>query len=74
MDLDLEESSDCLFDFVELFDDVHFNNNSFLKLCGDILPQNQFKTPGRYLGIKFVSDRSMNKGGFKLVATATLGL
>lgn len=72
--VDIEVSTDCLFDYVEIFDGKEMKNtSSFGRICGNINPLNQILSSGRYLIVKFASDRSVNKGGFKLIATATLG-
>lgn len=73
--LDLEESSDCLFDFVEFFDGSQINNaTSMGKFCGTIVPSNQMSTTSRFLVVRFYSDRSTNKGGFRIILTASLGM
>ncbi|VDN93661.1 unnamed protein product [Brugia pahangi] len=72
--LDLEESSDCLFDFVEFFDGSQISNaTSMGKFCGAVVPSNQLSTTGRFLVVRFYSDRSANRGGFRIIATASLG-
>ncbi|VDK77902.1 unnamed protein product [Litomosoides sigmodontis] len=72
--LDLEESSDCLFDFVEFFDSSKINNlTSMGKFCGAIVPSNQMSTTSRFLVVRFYSDRSTSKAGFRIIVTASLG-
>ncbi|EJW81755.1 hypothetical protein WUBG_07333, partial [Wuchereria bancrofti] len=68
------ESSDCLFDFVEFFDGSQITNaTSMGKFCGAVVPSNQLSTTGRFLVVRFYSDRSASKGGFRIIATASLG-
>ncbi|OZC07943.1 CUB domain protein [Onchocerca flexuosa] len=70
----VKESSDCLFDFVEFFDGSQINNASSMgKFCGAIIPSNQMSTTDRFLVVRFYSDRSANRGGFRIIATASLG-
>ncbi|CAG9535646.1 unnamed protein product [Cercopithifilaria johnstoni] len=72
--LDLEESSDCLFDFVEFFDGSQINNTTSMgKFCGAIVPSIQMSTTGRFLVVRFYSDRSTSKEGFRIIVTASLG-
>ncbi|KAM3716945.1 Cubilin [Dirofilaria immitis] len=72
--MDLEESSDCLFDFVEFFDGSQINNaTSMGKFCGTVVPSNQMSTTGQFLVVRFYSDRSANRGGLKIIVTASLG-
>ncbi|TKR76615.1 hypothetical protein L596_017729 [Steinernema carpocapsae] len=73
-DFDIEMSNDCRFDYVELFNGINETEaNSLGKLCGDVLPPSQMFSTGRNMVVKFKSDRSNAKAGFRLVLTPTLG-
>ncbi|KAK0410740.1 hypothetical protein QR680_005299 [Steinernema hermaphroditum] len=74
MDFNIEPSNDCRFDYVELFDGANLTQAASLgKLCGDVVPPSQSFSSGRNLLVKFKSDRSNAKEGFRLVLTPTLG-
>ncbi|XP_017012897.2 cubilin homolog [Drosophila takahashii] len=70
LSFDLEESLDCSFDFVEIYDSLSAQQNDekakpLAKLCGSHLPED-LVSHSRQLVIKFVSDYSESDGGFEL--------
>ncbi|PIO77443.1 CUB domain protein [Teladorsagia circumcincta] len=73
--MDLEHSNDCVMDYLELVDGVDLNGTSFGKVCGGKaqMPAGRLYTKSNNLIVNFVTDRTMNSGGFKLVVIATLG-
>ncbi|KAK6051534.1 hypothetical protein COOONC_10960 [Cooperia oncophora] len=74
--MDLEMSSDCVMDYLELVDGVNMNGTSLGKFCGAKaqMPAGRLYTKSNNLMANFVTDRTMNSGGFKLIVTATLGI
>ena len=75
MDLQIETSFECKFDYVEVFDGPTMANETAMsgKLCGTEAPEGQMKTTGSNMIVHFASDYSTNAAGFRIVATATLG-
>uniref|UniRef100_A0A914Y5A1 CUB domain-containing protein n=1 Tax=Panagrolaimus superbus TaxID=310955 RepID=A0A914Y5A1_9BILA len=77
----------CNFDFVELYDGIQSNFSTTTttssstnttkglmgKYCGEDTPTDYLITTTPNMTIRFHSDHSSSKGGFKLVLTATLG-
>uniref|UniRef100_A0A914P907 CUB domain-containing protein n=1 Tax=Panagrolaimus davidi TaxID=227884 RepID=A0A914P907_9BILA len=71
----------CNFDFVELYDGILTNftttpNNTkglMGRYCGEDTPTDYLITTTPNMTIRFHSDHSSSKNGFKLVLTATLG-
>ncbi|XP_065362088.1 cubilin homolog [Calliphora vicina] len=62
---DLEESSDCSYDYVELYDNLAKENNQALeRYCNAHYPQS-FLTHSNILTVKFVSDVSDSAKGFE---------
>lgn len=60
---DVEETDNCVFDYVEIYDGI--NPNSSHKFCGDQIPP--IMTTGQNVAkIRFVTDQSINTGGFSL--------
>ncbi|XGW05440.1 hypothetical protein V3C99_016081, partial [Haemonchus contortus] len=73
--MDLEASSECVMDFIELIDGVDLNGTSLGKVCGGKaqMPAGRLYTKSNNLIVNFVTDRTMSSGGLKLVVIATLG-
>ncbi|XP_030381464.1 cubilin homolog [Scaptodrosophila lebanonensis] len=63
----LEASSDCTFDYVEVYDNLANNDSDepLGRYC-DLMPPPDFVSNSRLLTIKFVSDHSDNADGFEL--------
>ncbi|XP_025105249.1 cubilin-like isoform X2 [Pomacea canaliculata] len=67
--VDIEESgSYCTSDYVQVFDGSSSSSDSLGKLCGSIL--HDFYSSGQSMYIKFHSDSSIIKGGFRLTYQA----
>lgn len=79
-------NNDCNFDFIELFDSIVTNftiyptpkiypqNYKFMgRFCGEAIPKDYLVTSGSNMTVRFKSDHSNSKSGFKLTVTATLG-
>ncbi|XP_064643493.1 cubilin-like [Lineus longissimus] len=62
---DLEETSQCTSDYLQVFDGTDTRANSLGKFCGNQLPPNMAST-NRYFLIKFISDYSLAGTGFRL--------
>ncbi|EPB66549.1 CUB domain protein [Ancylostoma ceylanicum] len=73
--MELEASSDCGFDYVELIDGAELNGTSLGKVCGskEQMPKGRLYTKSNNLLVHFVTDHTLNEGRFKIVVTATLG-
>ncbi|KAI6211378.1 putative cubilin [Aphelenchoides besseyi] len=72
--INLEESDNCIFDYVELYDGPTLSNEtSFGRLCGPVSPHGHRVTTSNHAILHFVSDSSSNANGFFAVFTATLG-
>ncbi|EYC41622.1 hypothetical protein Y032_0562g3499 [Ancylostoma ceylanicum] len=73
--MELEASSDCGFDYVELIDGADLNGTSLGKVCGskEQMPKGRLYTKSSNLLVHFVTDHTLNEGRFKIVVTATLG-
>lgn len=62
----IEGSSDCNYDYVEVYDSLDVRNANYLsKYCDRRLPEDLLSN-SRHLVIKFVSDISESEGGFEL--------
>lgn len=71
----LENSWECRHDYVEIFDGRDFESSkSFGRYCGFDVPDEPLVTSGSNLLVQLITDQSLSHGGFKLVATAMLGL
>jgi hypothetical protein len=63
-----------MYDYVELYNDNEMTNASRIgRYCGNSAPKQLIVSSGRFMIITFVSDKSVNRGGFQVVVTATLG-
>ncbi|KAK6758656.1 hypothetical protein RB195_016091 [Necator americanus] len=73
--LELEASSECTFDSIELIDGINLNGTSMGKVCGskEQMPKSRLYTKSNNLLVHFVTDHTLNEGKFKIVVTATLG-
>ncbi|VDM59740.1 unnamed protein product [Angiostrongylus costaricensis] len=73
--MELEFSSGCGMDFVELHDGIDLNGTSMGKTCGpkSQMPPGRLYTKSNNLVVHFVTDHTLSKGGFKIVVIATLG-
>ncbi|KIH59974.1 CUB domain protein [Ancylostoma duodenale] len=73
--MELEASSDCGFDSVELIDGADLNGTSMGKVCGskEQMPKGRLYTKSNNLLVHFVTDHTLNEGRFKIAVTATLG-
>ncbi|CAJ0957148.1 unnamed protein product, partial [Mesorhabditis belari] len=72
--LELEDSVNCTLDFVEVIDGSSATKNpSSGPLCGLGVPLRTYRTAGNTLFVHFVTDASINHGGFQMIVTSTLG-
>ncbi|CAB3398991.1 unnamed protein product [Caenorhabditis bovis] len=74
--MDLEYHDDCSADYVEFFDSADVRGNkSLAKVCwaNRKAISDRIQSTGNEMAIQFVTDETVKGGGFKLVATATLG-
>lgn len=86
--MDLEENNGCNFDYLEIYENIDSKNSSVStylhnnitrinklskRVCGSDFQEGQQFTFSNMLLIRFVTDHNTNKGGFKVIVTATLG-
>lgn len=79
----MEDSNNCQFDYLEIIElqkdfvvsDLTSNQNRSTRFCGSMegLLDGQQKTNGNFMQLRLITDRSQNRGGFRLVITATMG-
>ncbi|XP_075421849.1 embryonic protein UVS.2-like isoform X2 [Ascaphus truei] len=66
-DFDVESISGCLWDYVRVISEPFRNDSSLIpNYCGTLLPPS-FTSYGRSMQVVFVSDRSVERRGFRLV-------
>ncbi|KAK2582771.1 hypothetical protein KPH14_005036 [Odynerus spinipes] len=66
VDLDIEGvTSDCYFDYLEIFDGYNENSTSLATLCGYHTPSDPFLSTHNVMFLKFTSDSSIQGRGFK---------
>lgn len=64
--MDLEKSSDCGYDKLEVFDGKSNSSKLAEKLCGQGKPNLQFIGSNKEIYVQFKSDYSVNGKGFKI--------
>ena len=62
---EIESSSECTFDFIEIINGLDYNSTRIAKLCGRTKPES-ITIDGNIMRIRFHSDSSSNKQGFSL--------
>ena len=62
--LDLENGDECVYDHVELVDEL--TGKSLLKLCGNKFPRNYILSSGNKLKVRFNTDSDVHHKGFAL--------
>ncbi|XP_063788360.1 tumor necrosis factor-inducible gene 6 protein [Pseudophryne corroboree] len=69
LEMDIEEDTDCLSDYLEVYDSYDDFHGLVGRFCGDMLPDDIIST-GNVMTLKFLSDGSITGGGFQLKYTA----
>ena len=69
---DVEESKDCDYDKVEIYDGNSTDAELISTLCGASLP-NDIISSGNTVYVQFTSDETSNYAGFRIQYTATNG-
>ncbi|CAJ0945462.1 unnamed protein product [Ranitomeya imitator] len=67
--MDIEEDTDCLSDYLEVYDSYDDVHGLVGRFCGDMLPDDIIST-GNVMTLKFLSDGSITGGGFQIKYTA----
>ncbi|XP_028292453.1 tumor necrosis factor-inducible gene 6 protein [Gouania willdenowi] len=62
---DVEDDTDCLSDYLEVYDSYDDVSGFTGRLCGDSLPDDIIST-GNVMTLKFLTDASVTAGGFQL--------
>ncbi|XP_043104339.1 tumor necrosis factor-inducible gene 6 protein [Puntigrus tetrazona] len=65
LDFDIEEDTDCLSDYLEIYDSYDDVSGFAGRYCGDELPED-FISTGNVMTLKFHTDSSVTGGGFQL--------
>lgn len=65
-DLDIERSPKCAYDFVSIYDGSDINAKQLGVYCGDTPASGVFRTSGNRLTVRFKSDSSGTRKGFKI--------
>ncbi|KAK7913731.1 hypothetical protein WMY93_013942 [Mugilogobius chulae] len=68
-EFDVEDDTDCLADYLEVYDSYDDVTGFVGRFCGDYLPYDILST-GNVMTLKFLSDASVTAGGFKLLYKA----
>ncbi|XP_044159787.1 tumor necrosis factor-inducible gene 6 protein [Bufo gargarizans] len=69
LEMDIEDDTDCLSDYLEVYDSYDDVHNLVGRFCGDMLPDDIIST-GNVMTLKFLSDGSVTGGGFQIKYTA----
>ncbi|MEE6489212.1 hypothetical protein FKM82_015519 [Ascaphus truei] len=69
LDFDVEDDTDCLSDYFEVYDSYDDLHGFVGRYCGDELPDDIIST-GNVMTLKFLSDGSITAGGFQIKYTA----
>ncbi|XP_018611264.1 tumor necrosis factor-inducible gene 6 protein-like [Scleropages formosus] len=69
LDFDVEDDTDCLADYLEIYDSYDDLFGLAGRFCGDNLPED-FISTGNVITLKFLSDSSVTAPGFQLEYTA----
>ncbi|XP_053545868.1 tumor necrosis factor-inducible gene 6 protein [Bombina bombina] len=69
LDFDIEDDTDCLSDYFEVYDSYDDVHGLIGRFCGDELPDDIIST-GNVMTLKFLTDGSITAGGFKLKYSA----
>ncbi|CAN2389049.1 hyaluronic acid binding [Pristimantis euphronides] len=65
LEMDIEEDTDCLSDYLEVYDSYDDVHGLVGRFCGDMLPDHIVST-GNVMTLKFLSDSSITGGGFRI--------
>ncbi|KAM4626088.1 tumor necrosis factor-inducible gene 6 protein isoform 1-T1 [Discoglossus pictus] len=68
-DFDIEDDTECLSDYIEVYDSYDDVHGFVGRFCGDELPDDIIST-GNVMTLKFLTDGSISAGGFQLKYTA----
>lgn len=68
IDIEKPHEGKCAFDYLEFFDGENDGARSLGRFCNDMseLSSNRINSSSNYLFIRFVTDETLNHGGFKL--------
>ncbi|XP_029444624.1 cubilin [Rhinatrema bivittatum] len=66
--LEAESSTDCIYDYVKLYDGADVSADLVGTFCGSILPKS-FLSTGNFLTVRFISDSSVEREGFNATYT-----
>ncbi|KAJ0005413.1 hypothetical protein NQD34_015307 [Periophthalmus magnuspinnatus] len=69
LEFDVEDDTDCLADYLEIYDSYDDVTGFVGRFCGDYLPYDILST-GNVMTLKFLSDASVTGGGFQLLYKA----
>lgn len=64
---EIEESKNCLHDFLQINDGPFGFSKTISKLCGKETSREIFQSSGRYVWLRFYSDKTLTGFGFKLI-------
>ncbi|KAM9305668.1 tumor necrosis factor-inducible gene 6 protein [Gastrophryne carolinensis] len=70
LELDIEEDTDCLSDYLEIYDSYDDVHGLVGRYCGDMLPDDIIST-GNVMTLKFLTDSSIVGGGFQIKYSTT---
>ena len=69
----VENEADCSFDYLAIYDGASSDSTLIGKFCGEIRPK-EISSTGPYLYLKFRSDGSVSKEGFKISYESSSGI
>jgi len=72
IEFELELENDCSYDYVEVYDGRTVDDTRLGRFCGDVTPPTLVST-SRAVLIRFTSDDTINKKGFKLRYYSNMG-
>ena len=63
----IEQSTGCEYDHLQVYDGKNASAPSLARLCGSTFPAHGLNSTGPLMFLKFVSDKSVSKRGFRLL-------